>query len=102
MEAGGSAVAFGVALSEVEESCRCRFERVLSTGQTWPRVEGTEGRYAEGEGVGGIAGRSHSQVAPARKKGEKNCGGSRRLSAGGRTRRRTISGLEFVPLWRER
>ena len=42
-------VAFGVALSEVAESYRCR---VLSTGQTWPRVEGTEERHAEGEGGG--------------------------------------------------
>lgn len=95
-------VAFGVPLSEVEESYRCRFERVLSTGQTWPRVEETEKRHAEGEEVGGIAGRSHLRVALARKKGEKHCGRSRRLSAGGRTRRRTISGLEFLPLWRER
>ena len=94
-------VAFGVALSEVEESYRCRFEQVLSTGQTWSRVEGTEEQYAEGEGVGGIAGRSHFLVAPARKKGEKHCGGSRRLSAGERTRR-TISGLELLPLRRER
>src|SRR2546421_13016876 len=100
MEAGGSVAAFGVALSKVEESYRCRFERALSTGQTWPRVEGMEERHAEGEGVGGIAGRSHFRVAPARKKGEKHCGGSRRLSAGGRTRRRTISGLEVLPLWR--
>ena len=91
-------VAFGVALSEVEESYRCRFERVLSTGQTWLRVEGTEERHAEGEGVGGTADRSHFRVAPAKEKGEKHCGGSRRLSAGGRTRRRTISGLEFLPL----
>jgi hypothetical protein len=98
MEAGGSVVA----LSEVEESYQYRFERVLSTGQTWPRVEGTEERHAEGEGVGGIAGRSHFQVAPARKEGEKDCGGLRRLSAGGRMRRRMISGLEFLPLWRER
>jgi hypothetical protein len=98
MEAGRSVVAFGVALSEVEESYRCHFER----DQTWPRVEGTEGRHVEGEGVGGIAGRSHFRVAPARKKGEKHCGGSKRLSAGGRARRRMISGLEFLPLWRER
>jgi hypothetical protein len=48
---------------------------------------GTEERHAVGDGVGGIAGRSHFRVAPARKKGEKHCGGSRRLSAGGRTRR---------------
>jgi hypothetical protein len=94
-------VTFGVALPEVEGSYRCRFERVLSTGQTWPRVEETEERPAEGEGVEGIVGRSHFRVAPARKKGEKHCGGSRRLSAGGRTRR-TISGLEFLPVWRER
>jgi hypothetical protein len=95
-------VAFGVAFSEVEESYRCRFERFRSTGQTWPRVEGMEERHVEGEGVGGIAGRSHFRVAPARKEGEKHCGGSRRLTAGGRTRRRPISGLEFLPLWRER
>jgi hypothetical protein len=59
-------------------------------------------RHVEGEGVGGIAGRTHLRVALARKKGEKHCGESRRLSAGGRMRRRTISGLEFLPLWRER
>jgi hypothetical protein len=95
-------VAFGVALSEVAESYRCRFERILPTGQTWLRVEGTEEQHAEGEGVGGIADRSHFWVALARKKGEKYCGGSRRLSVGGGTRRRTISGLEFLPLRRER
>jgi hypothetical protein len=94
-------VAFGVPLSEVEESYWCRFERVLSTVQTWPRVEETEKRHAEGEEVEGIADRSHFRVAPARKNGEKYCGRSRRLSAGGRTKR-TISGLEFLPLWRER
>ena len=87
-------VALGVALPEVEESYCCRFEHVLSTGQTWLRVEGTDEQHAKGEGVG----RSQFWAALARKKGEKHCGESRRLSAGGRTRRRMISGLEFLPL----
>lgn len=93
---------FGVALPEVEESDRCHFERVLSTGQTSPRVEEMAERHAEEKGVGGVAGQSRFRVALARKKSEKYRGGSRRLSAGGRTRRRTISGLEFLPLWWER
>jgi hypothetical protein len=93
-------VGLGVAISEVEESHLCRFVQVLSTDQIWRKVEGTEERRTEAEGVEGIVGRSHFQIGPARKKGEKHCCGSRRLSVDARTRR-TISGLEFLPLWPE-
>jgi hypothetical protein len=100
MEAGEPGVALGLALSVAEESHLCRFVQVLSTGQTWLKVEETEEQHTEAEGVEGIAGRSHFRIGPARKKEKKHCDKSRRLSAGGRTRR-TISGLEFLLAWPE-
>jgi hypothetical protein len=75
MEAGRP----GVALSEVEE---------------------TEEQHTVAEVVEGIAGRPHFRIGPAKEMGKKYCGGSRRLSAGGRMRQ-TISGLESLPLWPE-
>jgi hypothetical protein len=97
MEVGAS----GLVLLEIEVSHWCHLEIVLSTGQILPMVEEMREWHEEGEGVGGIAGRSHFRVAPVRKKGEKQYGWSRRLSVGGRTRRRTISGLGFLSRWRE-
>lgn len=75
MEAGGS----GESLSVAEGSHLYRFVQVLSAGQTGLEVEETEEQHTEAEGAEGIAGRSHFQIGPARKNGEKCCGRSRRL-----------------------
>jgi hypothetical protein len=97
MNAGGPGAGLGVALSAAEKSYLCLFEQILAAGQIWLKVEETENQYAEMGRVEGTAGRSHFRIGPARKKGETHCGGSRRLRAGGRTRR-TISGFEFLLL----
>jgi hypothetical protein len=95
MEAGGPGLGPGVALSEVEESHLCYFVQILSTGQTGLKVEEMGEQHMEWEVVKEIAGRSHFRIGPAREK--EQCGGSRQLSVG-KTMKRTISGLEFLPL----